>query len=389
MDPYAQATKLQLSHYLILLGSAPISQTTCSSQRYNYYGLAAYGLVPSNATDRYGDTLGGFGSAVTFYQSAWNKGQDGSYDGIIWAMPDRGWNTNGTLNYQSRIHKFSIHLDPAPNASGSDPSPPNMHLAYIDSIRRYADAIGFISLDGFPHLPQATYNGDGFGGPGLTNRRVTLDCEGLVVDSDGDFWIPDKYGPYIYRFSKYGKMLLAITPPPAFLPLRNGIVSFSGAEPPTFEPDQVPSHPDPTAGRANNQGLEGLTISPDGRFLYVMMQSAMNQEGGPKKKSRRQTRLLEYDISDKKSPVLMWLHCLFMTMDPKPPGSRKSIGFPMDRARDSGFGRGADKTESEYRHFDVISTAEATNFAHGKWDSVNGSIANTKGLLNPNITAAT
>lgn len=113
---YAQATKLQLSHYLILclllfsvisaaledpvvrsnkceraVGSAPISQTTCSGQRYNYYGLAAYGPVPSNAIDRYEDTLGGFGSAVTFDQSAWSKGQDGSYDGIIWAMPDRGW----------------------------------------------------------------------------------------------------------------------------------------------------------------------------------------------------------------------------------------------------------------------------------------------------------
>lgn len=183
---------------------------------------------------------------------------------------------------------------------------------------------------------------------------------------------------------------------PAFLPLRNGIVSFSGAEPPTFEPDQVPSPPDPTAGRANTQGLEGLTISPDGRFLYAMMQSAMNQEGGPKKKSRRQTRLLVYDISDKKSPVLS--HEYVVTLPLYDNGSKAAGQSEIHRlfngqililARDSGFGREADKTESEYRHVDVISTAEATNFAHGKWDSVNGSIANTKGFLNPNITAAT
>ena len=69
----------------------PVSETTCSGQRYSYYGLAAYGSIPSSATDRYGDTLGGFGSAISFDQSSWSKAQDGSYDGMIWAMPDRGW----------------------------------------------------------------------------------------------------------------------------------------------------------------------------------------------------------------------------------------------------------------------------------------------------------
>lgn len=69
----------------------PVSETTCSGQRYSYYGLAAYGSVSSSATDRYGDTLGGFGSAISFDQSSWSKAQDGSYNGMIWAMPDRGW----------------------------------------------------------------------------------------------------------------------------------------------------------------------------------------------------------------------------------------------------------------------------------------------------------
>lgn len=69
----------------------PISETTCSGQRYSYYGLAAYGSVSSSATDRYGDTLGGFGSAISFDQSSWSKAQDDSYNGMIWAMPDHGW----------------------------------------------------------------------------------------------------------------------------------------------------------------------------------------------------------------------------------------------------------------------------------------------------------
>ncbi|KAJ5553654.1 hypothetical protein N7494_003032 [Penicillium frequentans] len=388
----------------------PISETTCSGQRYSYYGLAAYGSVSSSATDQYGDTLGGFGSAISFDQSSWSKAQDGSYNGMIWAMPDRGWNTNGTLNYQSRIHKFSIHLDDiAPNVCGSDRSPPNMHLTYVDSVLLTgpddvpitsldADATGFMTYDGFPPLPRATYDGDGFGAPGLTNRRIALDCEGLAIDSGGDFWVSDEYGPYIYRFSKHGKMLFAIQPPPAFLPLRNGTISFSAGEPPMFDPNRVPIPPDPTAGRANNQGLEGLSISPDGKFLYAMMQSAMTQEGGLKRKHRRHARLLEYDISDKLSPRLVHEYVVTLPLYDTGRGSEPALQSEILRlsneqllilARDSGFGRGADNSESRYRHVDVISTVRSKDIAHSKWDSINGSIASAKGVLDPDILTAT
>ncbi|KAJ6109113.1 esterase-like activity of phytase-domain-containing protein [Penicillium sp. IBT 16267x] len=392
------------------VANEPVFETTCSGQRYSYYGLAAYGSVPSNATDRYGDTLGGFGSAVSFDQSSWSKAQDGSYNGVIWAMPDRGWNTNGTLNYQSRIHKFSIHLDNITlNASGSDPSPPNMHLTYLDSILLTgpdgvpitsldADATGFISHDGFPPLPRATYDGDGFGAPGLTTSRIALDCEGLAVDPGGDFWVSDEYGPYIYRFSKQGKMLFAIQPPPAFLPLRNGTFSFSAGEPPMFDPNRVPRPLDPTTGRANNEGLEGLTISSDGNFLYAMMQSALNQEGGQKKKHRRHTRLLEYDISTNLSPRLVHEYVVTLPLYDTGKGSESALQSEILRlsneqllilARDSGFGRGADKSQSKYRHVDVISTVGAQSIAHSKYDSVNGSIASAKGKLDPDIRPAT
>ncbi|KAJ6035831.1 hypothetical protein N7540_000110 [Penicillium herquei] len=409
----AQAAAPQPSHECAhVTTNETVFEMTCSGQHYSYYGLAAYGSVPSNATDRYGDTLGGFGSAVSFNQSSWSKGQDGSYDGIIWAIPDRGWNTNGTLNYQARIHKFSIHLENITrNTCGScesDKIPPNMRLTYLDSILLTgpdgtpitsldADATGFMSYEGFPPLPRATYDGDGFGGPGLTAKQITLDCEGLVVDSGGDFWISDEYGPYIYRFSNEGKMLFALQPPQAFLPLRNGTVSFSAGEPPMFHPNRVPSPLNPTTGRANNQGFEGLTISPDGHFLYAMMQSAMNQEGGLKKKHRRHARLLEYDIFEKLSPQLAHEYVIELPVydTEKGPEStlqseilRLSNGQLLILARDSGFGRGATNSESRYRHVDVISTLEAKDIAYDKWDSINGSIA-TKGVLDPNIKAAT
>lgn len=68
-----------------------VNQTTCGDNTYQYNGLAGYGFVPSNATDKYGDTLGGYGSAIAIDQSSWKKTGDGSYSGILYALPDRGW----------------------------------------------------------------------------------------------------------------------------------------------------------------------------------------------------------------------------------------------------------------------------------------------------------
>ena len=34
------------------------------------------------------------------------------------------------------------------------------------------------------------------------------------------------------------------------------------------------------AGKRTNRGFEGLAISPDGKFVYAMLQSAMLDEGG-------------------------------------------------------------------------------------------------------------
>lgn len=67
-----------------------VNQTTCAGTTYQYNGLAGYGFIPSNATDKYGDTIGGIGSAVAFDQSSWHE-FNGAYHGIAWALPDRGW----------------------------------------------------------------------------------------------------------------------------------------------------------------------------------------------------------------------------------------------------------------------------------------------------------
>lgn len=119
--------------------SASVNQATCNGKRYTYEELAGYGAIPSDARDRFGDTIGGLGSAISIPRASWKKLPDGSYSGFLWATPDRGWNTQGsdcrqcrslkglglqsigTINYQNRIHQYLINLKPNSSASVADP----------------------------------------------------------------------------------------------------------------------------------------------------------------------------------------------------------------------------------------------------------------------------
>ena len=68
-----------------------VNQTTCNGKAYIYNNLAGYGFIPSNARDKFGDTIGGIGSAVAIDQRSWTQTGHGTYQGIIWTLPDRGW----------------------------------------------------------------------------------------------------------------------------------------------------------------------------------------------------------------------------------------------------------------------------------------------------------
>jgi Esterase-like activity of phytase/Bacterial Ig domain len=81
-----------------------------------------------------------------------------------------------------------------------------------------------------------------------------LDTEGLVAMSDGTFWVSDEYGPFIVHFDANGKELERLSP-------------FDG------------SLPRELSLRSANQGMEGLTITPDGSTLVGIMQSALKTPG--------------------------------------------------------------------------------------------------------------
>ncbi|KAI0969521.1 esterase-like activity of phytase-domain-containing protein [Xylaria arbuscula] len=397
-----------------------VNKTVCHGNSYVYNGLAGYGLVPSDVVDKFGDTLGGLGSSLHIEKSSWGKLDNGTYTGIIWLLPDRGWNTEGTLNYNPRVHKFSISFTPQPNATISNPSAPNLQFHYIDTILFSGpdgtpctgldgDATGHLSYPGFPDLPIATYEGDGFGSDGPGGTRIPVDSEGLHVNDDGTFWVSDEYGPYIYLFNSTGFMVTAIRPPDAVVPFRNGTESFSADSPPRYiddgsGDDVTPADPD--TGRENNHGFEGLTVSADGQFLYTLLQGATVQEGGLAKQTQRYTRLLKYDVSNKSAPVYAgeWIVPLPLYNDPTAKASKNpkvaaqseihllENGQFFILSRDSNAGNGQDVTESVYRQIDVFDISNATDIkAVGGYDCADATCATADadtGTLKEGITVA-
>jgi Esterase-like activity of phytase/Bacterial Ig domain len=108
------------------------------------------------------------------------------------------------------------------------------------------------------------------------------DPEGLVAMPDGSFWVSDEYGPYITHFNSQGIEIQRLT---SFKEPNNPVAS------------QV--LPEELKNRVPNRGMEGLTITPDGKTLVGMMQSALQQPdlpaGGNGKKDTP-TRLVTYNL---------------------------------------------------------------------------------------------
>ncbi|KAF2093956.1 hypothetical protein NA57DRAFT_80961 [Rhizodiscina lignyota] len=398
--------------------SPVVNQTTCNGKTYVYEELAGYGFVPGDARDKFGDTIGGIGSSIALDLKAWKK-HGKSWTGILWGLPDRGWNTQGTLNFQSRVHKFAFTLTPDESATVAHPSPPNLKLKYLDTIRFTGpDGVPTTGLDctakgafkypGFPDLPRAIYTGDGFGLPGPGGEGICVDAEGLILNDDGTFWVSDEYGPYIYKFSSSGKMLQAIRPPDAFIPHRNGSESFSADSPPIYNPNVTVVPSDPEDGRQNNQGFEGLTISSDGKTMSVLIQSALEQEGGMHGKKRRYARLVQYDIPSShgygygygsSKPVYKAEYVVPLPVFTDSDGdnavaAQSEIHYISETqylvlARDSGNGHGQSSSLSIYRHADVFDISSATDIKSIVHDKVNGSIASEEGVLDAGVTPAT
>ncbi len=133
-------------------------------------------------------------------------------------------------------------------------------------------------------LPNGTGNGGtgetatDAGGNALAADPIGVNPAGLVALADGTFWVAEEYGPSLIHFDSTGKTLEVVTP---FANNNSGH-----------------KLPQVFRNRVANQGLTGLTVTPDGRTLVAIMQSALaNGITAAEAATTPAVRILTYDLS--------------------------------------------------------------------------------------------
>lgn len=206
---------------------------------------------------------GGFGSAVAV---------DPNEPDVFYMLTDRGANVAGQTANSIVIGKPDF-----------DPQIGKFRL--IDGKLVLEKVIGLknehgVKMNGLP-------NPAGMGASGETaydlNERLIspsadgIDSEGLVRSADGSFWVSDEYGPHIAHFDANGIMIERINP--------FGTGAGGRKIPIVF------------ANRRPNRGMEGLTVTPDGKKLVGMMQSPMFNPSKTATANSTVLRILTFEIA--------------------------------------------------------------------------------------------
>ena len=356
-------------------------------------GRVGIGRIPSNQRDKFGETFGS-GSGMSVDASSWKRDGD-SYTGSLWLLPDRGYNVTGTTDYRPRLNTIDFRFTPV--APGAVPSPDKQQSqveAKLADTMLLTDDKG-TDTTGLDPMSVRAAAGDMPDLPQAPNGKLSLDDEAIVRLPDGSMFISDEYGPYIYRFAATGKLMSATQPPAAFLPMRKGKLNFSSNNPGPGETTPDPKNPE--TGRQNNQGFEGMSMTPDGKFLITVLQSATRQDGGDSGSTRQNTRALVYDAADPAHLKLVHEYVVPLPVFTDEKG-KKTVAAQseilalsptsfMMLARDSGNGYGQPGDKSLYRSIDIVDISAATDIAGTDFDAAKP--VAPKGVVDPSVKPAT
>jgi len=266
-------------------------------------GLVGIGRLGGESVDKFGETQGA-SSGLFITGWAWNGS---NFSGSFQVLPDRGYNSGSIFsNYAGRIHQVDFTFTPY---YGAGPVPQGqINPVYVDStkftyedggITKFTTGLNADTLTTL--MGQTVGTATGANGPGGEQENLlSLDAEALHLFPDGSGYVSDEYGAYIARFNS-AKEITGITQlPEAARPHRPvSDLNFDSISP-------------PNTGRRNNQGLEGMSVTPDGTRLFALLQSATVQDsnGDVLQQTRNNARLFVYDIAGAKreNPVLIAEH---------------------------------------------------------------------------------
>ena len=122
-----------------LLPVAAIAQSSSPAGFINH-GLIGIGRLPADLRDKFGETTVS-SSSIAADPKMWRRDGD-TYHGVIYQLPDRGWNTTGTIDYRPRLHKLSITFRPATLTAGGVPPQRNAVAVTLADTILLTDANG-------------------------------------------------------------------------------------------------------------------------------------------------------------------------------------------------------------------------------------------------------
>jgi hypothetical protein len=193
--------------------------------------------APNNCIPK--SLLGGLGSALTYT----------GFDNVFMSAPDRGpFDGLTDVPYLDRIQFLYMSVDTAKPF-------PNIKTVLLDT--------RFLKNESGEHFVGAS---DGFS---TSNPLATLrlDPEGIRVGPGGTFFLSDEYGPYLFEFDRQGHIERRLAVPSRLL-IANSSEDAN---------EELLLN---LSGRQANRGMEGLAITPDGRYLVGLMQNALIQDAG-------------------------------------------------------------------------------------------------------------
>ena len=344
--------------------SAEARSVSLQGQTYVNEGLVGTGVLAAGTIDFLGDTLGSF-SSLKIAPGSWKRVGAG-YEATLWTLPDRGRNDPDAklfFDYPARLHRLRIRFTPADGKVAITP----------DGGLKLSDFRGRPFTGADPSTGTLVQRGITLPAPasGVGSGKISLDAESLQFARDGHFYIGDEYTANIYYFDRRGRLRGIIQPPAAIAPRRDGTPYFGSLQA-------------PDTGRRNNQGAEGMSLSPDGRTLFVAMQSALIQDSAAGNAAGRiNTRILAYDVSRSPTPKQPKAHYVVQLPAYRADGSggapdrtaAQSEILALDDhrllmlARD-GAGFGADhKNPAIYKSILLVDLTNATNLAGTEYES--------------------
>lgn len=231
-------------------------------------GAVQNGVLPGSILNDRGNMLGGLSDLFPAEE-----------DGEFWTITDRG--PVGTVT--------------APRRFGTPTFTPLMMRIRVKNgaiqVKEVIPVTGR-SGKGVTGLPNTTFDEAPIdcAGAAIPRNPSGLDTEGIVRTKRGDFWVVDEHTPSVVKIDKRGRVVTRLVPnaPTITSQLATADYPISPSLPTIFEK------------RKRNRGFEGISLSPNGKTMTVVLQSPLLVPTTATGNASRNTRVLVIDVATEK-----------------------------------------------------------------------------------------